>query len=60
MPFVSERWLGWALTNFRTVRDRMARTRVTRVDHEQRQNQSVLQENAVVPHPVSTARSTGT
>jgi len=25
MPFVSERWLGGALTNFRTVRDRMAR-----------------------------------
>lgn len=25
MPFVSERWLGGALTNFRTVRDRMKR-----------------------------------
>ena len=25
MPFVSERWLGGALTNFRTVRDRMGR-----------------------------------
>jgi small subunit ribosomal protein S2 len=25
MPFVSERWLGGALTNFRTIRSRMAR-----------------------------------
>jgi small subunit ribosomal protein S2 len=25
MPFVSERWLGGALTNFRTIRDRMKR-----------------------------------
>ncbi len=25
MPFVSERWLGGAMTNFRTIRDRMGR-----------------------------------
>ena len=25
MPFVSERWLGGALTNFRTIRSRMGR-----------------------------------
>jgi len=25
MPFVSERWLGGCLTNFRTIRDRMGR-----------------------------------
>ena len=25
MPFVSERWLGGALTNFRTIRSRMSR-----------------------------------
>lgn len=25
MPYVSERWLGGALTNFRTIRDRMSR-----------------------------------
>src|SRR5437764_8240458 len=25
MPFVSERWLGGALTNYRTIRDRLKR-----------------------------------
>ena len=32
MPFVSERWLGGTLTNYRTIRDRLKRLQGTRSD----------------------------
>ena len=49
MPYVSDRWLGGTLTNFRTIRNRLTRLEAARTIALQRTAGHVLQKDAVGP-----------
>ena len=49
MPFVSDRWLGGTLTNFRTIRSRLARLEELEAIRSRRRTGHLLEEDAVGP-----------
>ena len=51
MPFVSDRWLGGTLTNFRTIRSRLTRLEELEALRTRRRTGHLLEEDAVGPEP---------
>ncbi len=47
MPFVSDRWLGGTLTNFRTIRSRLSRLEELEAIRSERRTGHVFQEDAI-------------
>ena len=60
MPYVTERWLGGTLTNFRTIRSRLERLEELEIDPRRRAGAELLQEDDLDAHPRADARSTAT
>ena len=51
MPYVSDRWLGGTLTNFRTIRSRLGRLEELEDIRSTRRDRHVLEEDAVGAEP---------
>ena len=51
MPYVNDRWLGGTLTNFRTIRSRLARLEELEKISRRRGDRHVLEEDAVGAQP---------
>ncbi len=60
MPYVTERWLGGTLTNFRTIRSRLERLEELESILDGEQAAELLQEDDLHAHRASGRRSTAT
>ena len=60
MPFVSDRWLGGTLTNFRTIRNRLSRLEELETLMKSEAVRHLLQEDAVGAEARISARCTAT
>ena len=60
MPYVTERWLGGTLTNFRTIRSRLERLEELETILDGEQALELLEEDDLDAHPRAARRSSAT